>query len=238
MNVLIVSAHPEPRSFNAALRDTATDLLRQQGHAVEESDLYRMAFNPVVSRNDFTTVRDAGHFNVSLEQRHAAAHGGLAPDIASELAKLQRADLLIFHFPLWWFGLPAILKGWIDRVFISGTAYGRSAMYEQGKFRGKRALVCVTTGAPQAAFGPDSLNGDMLDILAPLHRGVFGLTGMEVLPPFIGYHVPYEGDATRAEILVRYREHLSGLDSLTPLAMPTLAQHRHQLGETLRAKAV
>ena len=122
-------------------------------------------------------------------------------------------------------------------MFVSGTAYGRTALYEQGKFRGKRALVCVTTGAPEAAFGPDSLSGDMLDILAPLHRGVLGFTGMTVLPPFVCYHVPYEGDAARSDMLVRHRDYLARLDELVPLPMPTLAAHMHQLGDSMRAKA-
>jgi NAD(P)H dehydrogenase (quinone) len=237
MHALIVSAHPEPRSFNAVLAGAALEVLAARGHSVEHSDLYAMGFNPVVGRADFGTVHNAAHFNVSLEQRHAVTHDALAADIRAELGKLQRADLLIFQFPLWWFGLPAILKGWIDRVFVSGTAYGRSALYEQGKFRGKRAFACVTTGAPATAFGPGSLNGDMLELLAPLHRGVLGFTGMTVLPPFVCYHVPYEGDAGRADMLARYRDYLDRLDELVPLPMPTVAEHQHQLGESMRAKA-
>mgnify|MGYP001199467013 FL=1 len=225
MNTLIVYAHPEPKSFNAALLDAAVDVLQEQGHAVEVSDLYAMNFKPVVDRRDFLTCHDAERFNVSLEQRHALAHGGLAADIARELDRLQRADLLILQFPLWWFGMPAILKGWIDRVFVSGAVYGRSAMFEHGKLRGKRALVCVTTGAPVQAFGPDALNGDMLDLLAPLHRGVLAFTGMTVLPPYVACHVPYAGPEGRAALLANYRAHLRDLDTLTPLPMPRLADH-------------
>jgi NAD(P)H dehydrogenase (quinone) len=225
MNALIVYAHPEPQSFNAALRDAAADVLEKQGHAVEVSDLYAMDFKPVVDRRDFLTCHDAEHFNVSLEQRQALAHGGLAADIASELDRLQRADLLILQFPLWWFGMPAILKGWIDRVFVSGAVYGRSAMFERGKLLGKRALVCVTTGAPVQAFGPDALNGTILDLLAPLHRGVLAFTGMTVLPPYVAYHVPYAGAEGRAAMLLDYRAHLQGLDAMAPLPMPRLADH-------------
>ena len=225
MNALIVYAHPEPHSFNAALRDAALDLLRGQGHAVDVSDLYAMKFKPVVDRDDFLTCHDKDRFNVSLEQRHAHAHGGLAPDIRSELDRLQRADLLILQFPLWWFGMPAILKGWIDRVFISGAVYGRSAMFEHGKLRGKRAMVCVTTGAPPQAFGPGSLNGDMLNLLAPLHRGVLAFTGMSVLPPYVAYHVPYAGIEGRTGMLHDYREHLLRLDAMAPLPMPRMADH-------------
>jgi NAD(P)H dehydrogenase (quinone) len=237
MNTLIVHAHPEPTSFNAALRDTARHTLEGLGHQVEVSDLYAMQFNPVVGRGDFTTVQNPQRFNVTLEQRHAVQHDGLAPDLAAELAKLQRAELLILQFPLWWFGLPAILKGWIDRVFISGVVYGRSDLYERGRLKGKRAMVCTTTGGPPGAFGPNSLNGEILDILAPLHRGVLAFTGMTVLPPFVNYHVPYEGDASRAVMLEAYRAHLAQLDTLEPLAMPKMADHVAQFQQTLRAKA-
>ncbi len=237
MNCLIVYAHPEPKSFNAALRDAAVEVLSKQGHTVEVSDLYAMNFNPVVGRADFLTCHDASYLNVSLEQRKAFADGGLAPDIASELARLQQADLLILQFPLWWFGMPAILKGWIDRVFVSGAVYGRSALYEHGKFAGKRALVCVTTGAPAQAFGPDSLNGDLLELLTPLHRGVLAFTGMQVLPPFAAYHIPYEGPQGRADMLSRYRDYLTGLDALEPLRAPRLADHPQVFGAGMRAAA-
>lgn len=224
MNTFIVHAHPEPRSFNAALRDTAQAVLAARGPVVV-SDLYTMGFQPVVGRGDFVGEHDASRFNVSLEQRHALAHGTLAPDVAAELDKLMAADLLILQFPMWWFGLPAILKGWIDRVFISGAVYGRSAVFENGKLRGKRAMVCVTTGAPEQAFGNGSLNGNLLDLLAPLHRGVLGFTGMMVLPPFACFHVPYAGNAGRQAMLDAYRQRLEQLDRLTPLAMPRVDQH-------------
>lgn len=223
--VLIVSAHPEPQSFHAALRAAAVEELEALGHEVQVSDLYAMGFKAVLDRGDFLGVHDAGCLNVSLEQRHAWSRQALAPDIAAELDRLLVADLLLLMFPLWWFSLPAILKGWIDRVFISGAVYGRSAVFEQGRLRGKRALVAVSTGAPRQAFGPGALNGDMADILMPLHRGVLGFTGMTVLPPFVAHHVPYAGPQGRADLLTQWRQHLRALDRLQPLPMPRLADH-------------
>lgn len=236
-HALIVSAHPEPRSFTAALRAVSEAVLHEAGCTVAVSDLYAMGFEPVVSRADFLGCHDPERFNVSLEQRHAHSRGTLAPEIARELARLQAADLLVFHFPLWWFGLPAILKGWIDRVFVSGATYGRSAMFEHGRFRGKRAIVCVTTGAPMEAFGPDSLNGDMLELLAPLHRGVLAFTGMTVLPPFAAYHVPYAGDEGRAAMLRDWQRHLAQRETLAPLPMPRLDQHPGVYPRTRRPEA-
>ncbi len=236
MRALLVHAHPEPRSFSAALRDVAVTTLSELGYAVTVSDLYAMRWKATLDRDDFTTTLDAERLNLPKEQRHAAAHGGLAPDIARELDELRGADLVLLSFPLWWFSMPAILKGWIDRVFVSGEVYGRTALFERGKLAGKRAMLTVTTGAPEQSFGRGSLNGDLLDILMPIHRGTLGFTGMTVLPPFVGYHVPYLDDAARAALLAAYAEHLRSLEGREPLAMPRLADHEAALGELLRAR--
>jgi NAD(P)H dehydrogenase (quinone) len=190
----------------------------------------------VVDRGDFVGAHDSGRLNVSLEQRHAWQQGTLSPDIAEELRRLLAADLLLLMFPLWWFGLPAILKGWIDRVFVSGAVYGRTAVFDQGRLRGKRALVAVSTGAPEQAFGPASLNGEMAQILMPLHRGVLGFTGMTVLPPFVAHHVPYAGPEGRAGLLDGWRAHLRALDRLAPLPMPRLADFPGALDAGVRAR--
>jgi len=237
MRALVVHAHPEPTSFNAALRDVAVSTLRAQGYGVHLSDLYAMRFKATVDRDDFRTTFDPAKLNVTREQRHALANGGLADDIRAELDALLAADLVVFQFPLWWFSMPAILKGWFDRVFVSGAVYGRQYLFERGKLRGKRALLSITTGGPEAAFGPSSLNGDILDILMPIHRGILGLTGMTVLPPFVAYFVPYLGAERREEILERYASYLGSLDRLEPLAMPCAMDHLPVLAELLRADA-
>lgn len=221
---LIVSAHPEPHSFNAALKARAVQTLAAQGYEVDVSDLYAMQFKAVLDREDFPAY-DAPVLNVALAQRNAIEKKTLPTDITNELARLQRADLLVLLFPLWWFGMPAILKGWIDRVFLSGITYGRTAVFEHGRLRGKRALVAVTTGAPEHAFGTESLNGDILNILQPLHRGVLGFTGMTVLPPFVGYHVPYISPSEREHLLSQWQAHLEQLNALTPLPMPRMADY-------------
>jgi NAD(P)H dehydrogenase (quinone) len=218
------------------LRDVAIDVLEAQGHKVWVSDLYAMGFKAVLDRADFPAVAPDTPLNVSLAQRHALAQQKLAPDVAKELQRLLAADLLLLLFPLWWFGMPAILKGWIDRVFVSGAVYGRTAVFEQGRLRGKRALVAVSTGAPQQAFGPQALNGDMADILMPLHRGVLGFTGMTVLPHFVAHHVPYAGADGRAVMLGAWREHLRRIDELQPLAMPRLLDHPDALAAGARAQ--
>ena len=159
MKVFIVLAHPERRSFNSAMFDTAVETLRGCGHEVATSDLYRMGFDPVSSRRNFTTVHDADYLKLQAEELHASEHAGFAPEVEAELAKMEAADLMIWQFPLWWFGLPAVLKGWVDRVFAMGRTYGGGHIYKTGKFRGRRALLSLTTGGPQPAYERGGFNG-------------------------------------------------------------------------------
>ena len=112
MKVFIVHAHAEPKSFNGAMFQAAQTTLRDAGHAVVTSDLYAMKFDPVSDRRNFTTVKNAVFFKQQIEEIHATEVGGFAPDVETELRKVESCDLMIWQFPLWWFGLPGILKGW------------------------------------------------------------------------------------------------------------------------------
>jgi NAD(P)H dehydrogenase (quinone) len=187
MNVFIVHAHAEPRSFNGALFQSAQEVLRAAGHSVSVSDLYAMKFNPVSDRRNFTTVKNADFFKQQIEEMHATEVGGFAPDVEAELRKMEACDLMIWQFPLWWFGLPGILKGWADRVFAMGRTYGGERFYENGVFKGKRALLSVTTGGPEAAYQKGGWNGDIHAILRPIQRGILRFTGWEVLAPHLVY---------------------------------------------------
>ena len=120
VNILVVLAHPEGQSFNGALRDVSVATLSSAGHSVLQSDLYAMDFKAVLARDDFVEQGDTEFFNVQSSQRTAVANGTQAEDVVREQAKLEQADLVILHFPIWWFGVPAILKGWIDRTFALG----------------------------------------------------------------------------------------------------------------------
>jgi len=222
MQVLIVFAHPEPQSFNGAMKDAAVETLTAAGHQVVVSDLYAMDFAAGTTRGDFTTVADAGYLKYQAEERHAVEHDGFAEDLKAEMAKLDAADVLIFQYPIYWFAMPALLKGWVDRVFAMGWAYGGGRWFDNGVFRGKRAMVAMTTGAGPAAFGPDGRNGDMEMLLWPVHNGIFRFCGFDVLPPFIAYGVARADDTGRARILDDWRDHLRRLDDLPPLAFNSL----------------
>src|SRR3954469_3780975 len=114
MNVLIVYAHPEPTSFTGALKDMAVKTLETAGHNVEVSDLYSENFNPVAGRHDFLTVSNPSRFHYQEEQLYASENNGFTYEIVREQQRVRKADMMIFVFPLWWGGLPAILKGWFD----------------------------------------------------------------------------------------------------------------------------
>jgi NAD(P)H dehydrogenase (quinone) len=132
MKILLVLAHPEPKSFNGAMFQTAIDTLKDSGHDVQYSDLYAMRFDPISDRRNFTTVKDPDYFKPQLEEIYATDGGGFIPEIEAEIQKLEWCDLMIWQFPLWWFSVPAILKGWVDRVFAMGRAYGNGHIYETG----------------------------------------------------------------------------------------------------------
>jgi hypothetical protein len=123
MKVFIVYAHPEPKSFNDALFQTAQQTLRAAGHTVVTPDLYVMKFDPVSDRRNFTSIKSPEFFKQQIEEMHATEVGGFAPDVEAELRKMEACDLMIWQFPLWWFGLPGILKGWADRVFAMWRSF-------------------------------------------------------------------------------------------------------------------
>lgn len=109
----------------------------------------------------------------------------MATDIQAEIDKVKRADLIILNFPLYWTSVPAILKGWIDRVFVSGLFYGGKRFYNHGGMAGKKAMLCLTLGGRTHMFGENSIHGPIEHYLSPIQRGTLAYTGFEVLPPFI-----------------------------------------------------
>ncbi|MFT9015482.1 MAG: NAD(P)H-dependent oxidoreductase [Acetobacter sp.] len=213
MNVLIVYAHPEPKSYNAAMKDVAVRTLSELGHDVTVSDLYAMNFFPVLGVGDFPDgVQDPSCLNIPREQTHAYNQGTLSEDIRAEQEKLRKADLVIFQFPVWWFGMPAIMKGWADRVFARGFAYIAGRKYDTGLFRGKTAMVVATTGTSADTYAPDGIDGDILSVLWPVHNGLLRYTGFDVVSPFIAYMPARMTPDMRAARLEEYRQRLLNLD--------------------------
>lgn len=211
MKVFIVYAHPEPTSFCAALKDGAVSRLSELGHEVAVTDLYAEGFNPVAGRHDFLSVHDPRRFHYQNEQLHAARGGGFSAEIRRDQERLLRCDLLMFVFPLWWSNMPAILKGWVDRVLAFGAVYLDGLRFEKGMLRGKLGLACVTTGGTTERFSPGGVYGPIEQILKPVNRGVFEYLGLEALPPFTAYAAPRVDDVTRAAYLKTWTSRLEAI---------------------------
>jgi NAD(P)H dehydrogenase (quinone) len=226
MRVFIVHAHHEPASFNGAMTREATAALTAAGHEVVISDLYAMGFNPVSDRRNFLTVKDPTRLRQQAEEAYAAEHDGFAPDIQAEMDKLFWCDVLILQFPLWWFGLPAILKGWVDRVFASGgRIYGGGRWYDRGVFVGKRAMCSVTVGGPAAMYSERGLNGAIGAILFPINHGMLYFTGFTVIEPFLVHGPVRISPEERVAHLARYRQRVLDLGSAPTIAYPRLADY-------------
>lgn len=132
MNVLVVHCHPDPTSFSAHLRDRVVSVLRGRGHDVDLLDLYAEGFEPELTAPDRVTHRDPP---------------STKPHLLDHACRLQRAEALVFVYPTWMGGQPAMLKGWFDRVWINGIAYAlpEGAGRVRPLLRNVRHIVAVTT---------------------------------------------------------------------------------------------
>lgn len=132
MYVLVVYAHPNPESFNHAILDEVVRGLSEANHEFTVIDLYGDRFDPVLVINRDQRRTDMQH----------------DPDTADYRALLKRANHLIFIYPVWWYGTPAILKGFFDRVFASGFAFEHNGMVPKGLLGDKSAWVFYTIDSP------------------------------------------------------------------------------------------
>jgi NAD(P)H dehydrogenase (quinone) len=188
MRALIVHAHHESRSFCSALSQKAATALAESGYDVDVSDLYAMNWNPVSNRANFSTVLNPSYLKQQAEEQHASVEVGFASEVEAEIRKLETCDLLIFSFPLWWYGMPAILKGWVDRVFAMGRIYGGGKYYENGLGKAKkRAMVILTTGGGAVSFSGKGTNLSLDNVLKPIEHGVFWFNGFLPLDPFVAW---------------------------------------------------
>ena len=131
MRHLVIAAHPSTKSFNHSVVEAYTSALVERKHRVECRDLYAANFNPVLSARDLAAI----------------GHGKASKDIREEQAAMRRADVVTLISPLWWSGFPAMLKGYLDRVFCEGFAY----VIKHGEYlpglAGKKGVIITTSGA-------------------------------------------------------------------------------------------
>ncbi|EPJ8755524.1 TPA: NAD(P)H-dependent oxidoreductase [Pseudomonas putida] len=217
MNVLIIHAHPEPCSFNGAMTRTAVRTLTRLNHEVRVSDLYAMGWNAVLQAEDFSERVDGHFFDPAKEQAHAQVTATVCSEVKAEQDKVAWAELVIFQFPMWWFSMPAMLKGWVDRVLSRGFAYSTGRKYDTGHLKGKCAMLSLTTGTASTLYAPNGIDGDLHHILWPIHNGILAYTGFTVLPPFAAWMPAQVSQQQRADYLLQYAERLSRLGDMQPL---------------------
>lgn len=239
-NVLLVHAQPEPTSLTHRLVEIASDVLARQGHQVVQSDLYAMGWKAVFDERDFPARARRDRLSFIEESGHAFANGCQTADVEQEQRKLLAADAVILLFPLWWFGMPAIMKGWIDRVWAYGLAYGyrgagNAHRYGEGGLAGKRALLAVSAGGPAIDYSPRGINGPLEQLLFPITHGTLFFPGMQVLPTFAVYGAAGIDAGGVAEATRAWRQRLRRLFEDAPI--PFRAQNggdypdRHVLAE-------
>lgn len=214
MNILIVYAHHEPSSLTSAMKNLAYQTLSGQGHNIVISDLYGEGFNPLAQNWDFATS-SGGHFNYMLEQKHAAKlNMSFSPDIVAEIEKIKAAELVLFVTPLWWASVPAILKGWFDRVLAMGVAWDGGKFYENGGFRGKQAMMIVAGGHPAEYYEENGIHkATARQTLHHINHGTLAFCGFDIHEPFVALNVLGLDDAGRAQVLSELQFRLENLVS-------------------------
>ena len=152
MHVHFVLAHPEPHSFNAHLVQVGMEAVGAAGGTASVSDLYAMGFDPCERPEHYASRSNDQRFDVQAEQRHASDTKSLPREVVDELDALDRADVVVLQYPMWWHLPPAMLKGWFDRVLAYGDAYTSRKRFENGRFVGKKAFVSVTVGTSRETY--------------------------------------------------------------------------------------
>ena len=186
MDYLIVYAHPNPKSFNHAILEATQERLTHLGKTHNTRDLYAIGFEPVLSAQDFT----------------AFGQHKTPPDIAQEQDHIKEAKTIIFIHPVWWFGMPAILKGYIDRVFSRGFAYDVNEKGLVGLLPDKRVFAINTTGGSEAVYHQA---GFSQGLKSTIDIGTYALCGMKVEQHLFFYEVPTITKETREAMLAQIR---------------------------------
>ncbi len=199
MKIHVVTAHPESRSFNFALKRVAVEALQGEGHEVQCSDLYQDDFQASAGPGDFEKPQESSSWQLANAQVDHEKHGGFVFEIRREQERVLWADLAILQFPIWWGSYPAILKGWIDRVLSYGFAYGRNRTLSP-----RAAMYSVTTGG--AANEAEVV--EYRERVHGLSEDVFGYLGWQVLAPSICHGPADAGAEARQQMLVDFENHL------------------------------
>lgn len=183
MNYLLIYAHPKEQSLNGQLKQGIEEHLSKTQHEVIVRDLYQLHFNPVLSSEDIAGQRK----------------GKVVEDVRTEQEFIEWADFLLIIHPIWWTGLPAILKGYIDRVFSYGFAYRYDQGIQNGLLKDKQAIIINTQGKSHKEYG-DSGMGKALSLTSDL--GIYTYCGIQVKHHFF-FEKADKANADNIEIWTR-----------------------------------
>ena len=215
MQVLIVFAHPDQRSLQASLLKVTIASLEKHGHTVKVSDLYAMNWFPSITESDFPNHEVGTRFQPIRVAAEAYTASNVSADIAAEQAKVMWADMVIFQFPLWWYSLPAIMKGWMDRVLNKNFAFFSGGEGTKGPLQGKKALIITTLGGSQHYFSNDGMMGDISLTLHPIQKGIFRFLGMDALEPVVGYDADSRKPDCYEKTSQLIQERIASLDEIS-----------------------
>ncbi|OGW89175.1 MAG: NAD(P)H dehydrogenase [Omnitrophica bacterium RIFCSPLOWO2_12_FULL_44_17] len=187
MKYLIIYTHPNPKSFNHAIKENIEAKLKSIDAQFEIRDLYKIDFQPKLSGNDFSIFQQ----------------GKVPLDIEREQKYIKDADALIFIYPVWWFGMPAALKGYIDRVFSYGFAYEFKEKKLIGLLTDKKVVILNTTGGPEEHY---QQHGFGAALQKTIDIGTFELCGMKVVLHQYFYEVPAVTQEARIKMLEEIKQ--------------------------------
>lgn len=209
--MLVVLAHPDHRSFNGSWASASASEASRLGHQVLFSDLCALKFDAVESASHYPKHPPQQPFDPLKVQESIQSLQALPPQVATEVEKVQAADWIIFHFPLWWFAPPAVLKGWFDRVLVHGMLHTVEQRFDTGLFTGKKALLCVTTGASAAECAFNGKEGDIQMLLWPtaytLRYLGFSVLDHEVIHGVHGYFEGHEQQQLESRLHAALQQH-------------------------------
>jgi NAD(P)H dehydrogenase (quinone) len=195
-NVLVVTSHPSLNSFNFAMSAQAIKTFEGFGCSVDITDLYQTKFAPLLSYDDFPMSEKEENLNLLKQQER----NDFSQDIITEQEKLLKADLIVLQFPIWWGSYPAMLKGWIERVFTYGFAYGSTF-----NLANKSVLLSVTTGGAS----DETEEAYYITKLQTISEEVFGYMKMNILPPYICHGPASMSAKQRLEQLKFFNQHVN-----------------------------
>lgn len=165
MKNLIVYAHPNPASLNHFLKQTIVESLEESGQEIIVRDLNEFNFNPVLSLDDINGQR----------------MGQVADDVKIEQDFITWADRIIFVYPIWWTSMPAVMKGYIDRVFSYGFAYRYDQGIQKGLLEGKKTIIINSHGKSNAEYAESGLDKALA---LTSDTGIFNYCGFEIQQHF------------------------------------------------------